>query len=632
MSPTVKVRPGANDEETIPATTKWTRTREVGKMRRARITVPRADANAVTLNEKEDDIELVGVDTLRLVDIETGGSTVTLVCFSYEWLANAVAPTDGGTVREGSDADLVNGWINDVPQWTAGAVTQQAIGLSFVFNHAAPHEGLRRVEKNVPGELQFRDTGTVDYVGRLGADKTGSVTLSSANQNIEDEISITKRGRELDGTHIRLLGAHEGEAQFFANLVPSDDSATYENRVNYSTSRWSDGDTRDWDRFVNKDVTDQPTIEAEAAELGTEITERLVEAKATTTLALNVGDTVQVTKSDADLDRAMRVHRIKEVSEGGTTTRDLLLSTRTIVRSDDSEDLRDIQRFNSGFQGSSVVVQGGGSRQPVDATNNAEIPFFYPDLEFENKAELFVRGLNYRHYSTPNKHDHDVTINGDTQVNTAPSDVATEVTEVANYTSSSSWDTVDTVSTNATVSEVHASITAAPEFGESVADFNTVQIRLKDDDTGDFYPSSAGVQNFYYGNETSAFPISAPGDVTDISVQMKDADAPNDWRVFYGILWFGRHSHTFDSVETTNTAAGVTPGIEETTDTPTGVDVKVDGTTVAADIGTGTFQTTVDISGDLTKNAWNLIELTSDDLGHIQATVSIKGYDKIGSN
>jgi hypothetical protein len=45
----------------------------------------------------------------------------------------------------------------------------------------------------------------------------------------------------------------------------------------------------------------------------------------------------------------------------------------------------------------------------VDATNNAEIPFFYPDLEFENKAELFVRGLNYRHYSVPNEHAHDVT-------------------------------------------------------------------------------------------------------------------------------------------------------------------------------------------------------------------------------
>jgi hypothetical protein len=62
------------------------------------------------------------------------------------------------------------------------------------------------------------------------------------------------------------------------------------------------------------------------------------------------------------------------------------------------------------------------------------------------------------------------------------------------------------------------------------------------------------------------------------------------------------------------------------------VDVKVDGTTIATDIGTGTFQTTIDISGDLTKNAWNLIELTSDDLGHISGTLSIRGYDQIGKN
>jgi hypothetical protein len=520
-----------------------------------------------------------------------------------------------------------------------------------VFNHAAPHEGIRRVEKNVPGELLFRNTGTVNYVDRLGSAKTGSITLSSANQNIEDEINITKRGRELDGTHIRVLGAHEGEAQFFANLVPSDDSANYDNRVDYTTSRWSDGDTRDWDRFVNKDVTDQATIEEEAAELGTEITERLVEATATTTLELDVGDTVQVVKPDAALDRAMRVHRIKEHAEGGTVTRELVLSTRTIVRSDESDDLRDIERFNSGFQGSSVVVQGGGSRQPVDASNNAEIPFFYPDLEFENKAELFVRGLQYRHYSVPNEHAHEVTHPAHSHNVTHPShdhdvsDTSTssgvspathhQVTNTANHTFSTDSDATLVVTASGTLASGNDPIAVsvfvdgsneATVSKQSDEDFTIVfSLSGSDHDANPTVDIDATDSNF---NTVSTSDETIR--VLEVQTHTHDVSISDTSTTALGTT--GTSTTALGTTETSSTAAGATAGIEETTDTPTGVDVQVDGSTVATDIGTGTFQTTVDLSGELTKNAWNLIELTSDDLGHIQGTVSIRGYDQIGKN
>jgi len=74
------------------------------------------------------------------------------------------------------------------------------------------------------------------------------------------------------------------------------------------------------------------------------------------------------------------------------------------------------------------------------------------------------------------------------------------------------------------------------------------------------------------------------------------------------------------------------PGIDEFTGkTPSNVDVLVDGTTVATDIGSGTFETIVDISNELTVGAWNDIALSSDSLGHIQATVSVDGYKQIGT-
>jgi hypothetical protein len=508
-------------------------------------------------------------------------------------------------------------------------------------------------------------------VNQIGGDKTESVTLSSANQNIEDEITITKRGRELDGTHIRVLGAHEGEAQFFANLVPSDDPATYENRVDYSTSRWSDGDTRDWDRYVNKDVTDQATIEEEAAELGTEITERLVEAKATTTLDLDVGDTVQVTKTDGDLNRAMRVHRIKEEAKGGTVKRKLLLSTRTIVRADESKDLQDIQRFNSGFQGSSVVVQGGGSRQPVDAQNNAEIPFFYPELEFENKAELFVRGLNYRHYSVPNDHSHDVThpshdhdvVHPTHDHNLNFTTAAVPAQQNVSYYNSAGSDTISSGTTATTVdsysfgsNEDGFPYVLKAELGVDPSATNEIEnAALFGDDGTLFYfmIDDAGLDNrsAVPQNGTVLSGRDLRNETMDLNLRVDTDDGNSiDCHWAWDITGIPQHAHDINSTsdtalgtnetsttalgstETSSTAAGATAGIKETTDTPTGVDVKVDGNTVATDIGTGTFRTTVDLSGDLTKGAWNLIELMSDDLGHVQATVSISGYDKIGSS
>lgn len=538
--------------ETIAETVGWTRKREIGHMRRAVIDVERSLASGVTLEPKDDKVALGSIDTLRLVDVEKGGPKWSLICYSFEWDANTVEPTSGGDLRTGTDQNLVNALVGEVSGWSAGTVENHTGTLTFVFNHAHRHEALRRIEKNVPGEIQFRDEGTVDYLENLGTDKSASVTLSAANGNIEGEIQITNRGRELDGTHIRVLGAHEGEAQLFANLVPSADGNSYDNRVNYSTSRWSSGDTRDWDRWQNKDVTDQATIDEEAAAIGEEITEDLVEAKATVVGEdLSVGDWVHVKKPDAGLDRDMRVHRIKTVVRGAKQVDELLLSTRTTVRKGDSQELEDIQRFNTAFQGSSVIVQGGGSRQPVNASLNAELPFRYPQINFEHTAELFVRGLPYRAYSSGaaggGDHTHDVEIEAPPHQH-----------ELSNPGADASFGKTETEDSSTFTDHQHVF-----KVDESLVSFSTTT---------------------------------------------KTSDAS------------GTHTHNPD------------PGITEfATRTPSGVDVIIGGSTVATNIGSGTFQTTVDISDQLTQGSWNLIELTSDALGHIQATVFIRAYDQIGT-
>lgn len=641
--PQVRLRPGKADEVTIPSTVGWERKQAIGKMRRLLIDLPRGDLADANLTPKEDMIELVGVDTVRLVDIQTGGPTWTLVCYSAEWDANRSAHLPGGTVRQGSDADIISTLVGDVSSWSAGSIASLAGDLTFVFNHAHEHEAVRRVERNVPGEIQFRDFGTVDYVDRLGSDRSGNIELSASESTIEQGITITDRGRELDGTHIRVLGAHEGEAQLFVNLVPDADPNTYPNEVRYTTPRWDSAADTDWDRWENKDVTDQSTLETEAASLADEISTPLVEAKAKVpaTVGLTIGDTVRVVKPDADLDRDMRVHRLRrqggarnQSDSSATVIDDVLLSTRTTMRADEGESLRDIQRFNTGFQGNSVVIQGGGSRQPVTASDNAVIPFDYPNIVFENEATLHVRGLPYRAYSSgaannPTFDEEDVdegssgsvSVTDETWTTVASFDPAGPVTDVDTQSVTYTGSIQDFASPARIPGRTDMDMRLQFNFGSSGT-------------TRDFWPVQGGYNAMVVGDDVGRnvqlFSATLPGpyyDLAQVELQVRITaleGSTNLEHQFTGVLqaiYEETHTHPAD------------PGlIEFGGETPSNVDVIVNGSTVATSIGSGEFESTVDISDTLDRNSWNDIELTSDTLGHLQGTVSVRGYEQIGKS
>lgn len=602
--------------DTIDRTLGYRYEREIGEMATLEIDVNRDDADGIAFDRKEDEVELDGVATQRLWDVEKDGSVWTLVCYSWERDGQREEPTPGGDKREGTDEELVTDLVtNGGPgSWTLGSTVELTGGMAFVFNHARPHEALRRVEKNVPGELAWRDDKSVDYVDELGDDKTGSVTLAPGNGTLEGGLEVIEQGREFDATHIRVIGAHEGEAQVYANLVPSLDSATYENRVDYDVGgRWSDGDTRDWGRWENKDVADQDTVEEEAAALGDDLDDELVEVRASVDASevggLSLGDWVRVEKPAADLDRDMRVHRIETILTDATTRHDVLLSTRSRVRDDDNRRIRDIQRFNTAFQGSSVSVQGGGSRQPVMPGINAEIPFDYPELAFENDAMLQVRGLPYRAYSSgaaagaidsdnTNPFDHSVTLTNDTS-------------------SSNSFD-LPTVSGDGSSALVYVNV----HYRTDNSSIGCATLSITNTSTGTTIYSDEFASTYQPGDSRMHELVQAgnvEGDTIEVEIVDGGCDG-GDYRLSFGAWILSEHTH--------QPQPGV---IEFAEETPTSVDVLVNGETVATDIGSGTFETEVDISGELNTNEWNMVELASGSIGHIQATVSIDGYKQIGA-
>jgi hypothetical protein len=635
------VRHPDGSTETIPETTEWARTRELGKMRRARITVERSLAESVSLTKKRDIIELGNVDTLVLVDIETGGSTWTLVCYSFEWLANRYPFFPGGAEREGDDNTLITNLISGVSEWSAGTIGDFTGPMSFVFNHAHRHDALRRIERNTPGELRFYDEGTIDYVDSLGTDKSGSVELSGSAGTIEESINITERGREYDGTHVRLIGAHEGEAQYSANLVPDADPYDYEGDtdfsgvVRYTTPRWTEEADTDWDIWKNKDVADQQTIEEEAAALGEELQDTLVEAKTTVVGPdLSVGDYVQVVKPSANLNRKMRVHRIKEVVQGATSRDKVLLSTRTTMRQSGDEQLEGIRQFNTSFQGSSVAVNGGPIRGAVDDGQPLEFGFRYPDLEYENAAELHVKALPYRI-------DSKGAASGGGEVATSD---PVENSQIASYYSNSGEIAVSNGDTLVVDS------TTLPTGADGFPYWFNVTIGVDASATEDLRELDAEI--YPTGGSTVASPIQSGGQVfrelqpirgteltstdlageemnlrfTDIAVTgSSDLTLEYQW----AITAIPEHTHDVTISPHTHDPQA---GIFETGDTVTDLNISINGSDSGAGfIGSGTFETVIDISGEMNPDSWNDFTVYSSDLGLVQVTVFVEGYDKIGT-
>lgn len=634
--PEVTIEHPDGSTDTVPYTVGWEEQTELNKMRRLLIDVNREELAGVTLQRKRDEVVLDGVGRHQLVDVQSGSSSHTLVCYSAEWLDTREPYLPGGAVREGSDAGIVTDLVNSVAAWTLGTTSEFATGLSFVFNHSAYGGALRTVERNVPGEIRFRDFGTVDYVDALGSDKTGSVTLSEDAGTIEQAIQITERGRTLDGTHVRILGAHEGEAQIFANLVPEGDPATYENEVRYTTPRWNGPADTDWTRWSNKDVTDQATAYTEAESLAEEVGREYVEAETTVpaSVGLEVGDWVRVVKDDADLDREMRVHRRtrqgggRNDAEGNAAVLDkVVLSTRTTVRRDDSDDAVVRQQFQSGYQGSSVAINPGPFGRAVDSGSPLEFNFRYPDLAYENLAQLQITGREYRIDSVG------AASGGGTTATSADNSDFQSVVDSSQSSGDTAWlgqplPQTDLVS--ATPTQPTSYVLAFADVSLKQLDVNDAQFDVWVDVNGARYPDGgvvADVQPDDSFGVVAAIPEDLNGDQVAVKVEERSNSGQGTIAYQSAIQAAGKHTHT---VTVPEHAHPPDPGIYTTPDTPSGVDVAVNGTEVATDIGSGTFETVVDVGDEFSRDDWNSVSVSSDALGIIEVSAYIEGYAKVG--
>lgn len=359
------------------------------------------------------DAEMGGI----IKDVDRSGSTTEILLESFERLMIDAEPT-GPSELYGpksddessgvSDNTIITDAISATPGITAGTVENLTSTIGISFNNATQAKKVREVASITGAAIRFNPDKTLDYKDRIGSDRT--TVLKPGNQNIRGDFSADRQGGvENRVTHLRVIGAGEGEGQIRANVVPNDDSSSYENEVRYNNDNWSDGDPKKWFTESNKSIDRTNAIKEYGQTLINDLSENEYIDVQTTIEGVSdviLGDVFPVEYPEEDVGQSgspidMQVVELTVRYEETGRKYDVTLSTRRESREDAAtEDRRDIQRFNQASQGVAVPINASGGRQPVDANNDYEMRFYYPDEVIEElRLNVRVMGLPYRAYS-----------------------------------------------------------------------------------------------------------------------------------------------------------------------------------------------------------------------------------------
>jgi len=573
---------------------------EFDKIDIAKLYVLREDVNAIELVEDEDEIALeYNGETLFagiLRDVTRGGGTTELLVESYERLALDAEPTPGGETWDGAaDTTIIQDALDSVPELTAGTIENLDSDLTFVFSHTSPAKKIRTVADATGADVVYNPDKTVDIVADSGTDKTNT-TLSPDNQRVTGDFSPERKAGDDRVTHLRMLGAGEGDAQVEAEAV---------------ATSWSEGDRKKWGTRTNKDYSDAATLGKLAQTIVDELASEWIEVE-TTVRGVTVGlaDRFHIVHTEEEVDHDLTAVDVTRVIDSNGVTYETVFSSRVEARETREEkDIRDVDRYNMAFEGSPVTINTGGGRQPVNNSYNYEFDVYYPDeVVHEHRVKLQIKGMAYRAYSqgaasaggshshsvSIGDHDHSVDIPGHTHDVDLPSHSHGYVLN---------GDHVHDV----------------PILGDTTID------------------SANGGDGHYH---TVDFTMSANANPGDETQETTDSGGGS---VVTSQSGGGTTETTSNGGGTTTTSSDETPkhthepepGIIEsfggTTHFPSNCDVLINGNAIDVSLGdgSGAFEATVDIAGELIAGEWNTIEISSDSLGHLMAHLDVDVYRQI---
>lgn len=613
------------------------------ELTRAQIGVKRDDLDGVSnLTPGEDRVfveDPAGNDTFGgiLRTPGRGGSVPLIIGDSFGRYMDYAEGTDLGSQKTGAfDDTLIDETVDATPQLSKGTINRElGSGRTWVFSGISQLAKARKVAEVAGAEVVFQPDLTVDYgATQHGSDKTGT-TLSPANNSFaENTFKLDEDGFTGNVTHLSVYGVGQGSGQLEATVVPSDDSASYPNKVTYTNNDWTSGDDKRWDRRTNKDIKRVDPLQDWGTALIGDLqeTETRVETVVKGT-DVALGDEFTVANPDEGLSattlRAVEVTKIIDPQSG--TKYKCVFSNHNLGRRNYVAEKDKLQgRYEQAYEGDLVQLEKGPGRGPVDSSHDYIISVFYPsDVIQEIRAELKIKGLNYRSYiGGVASHSHTVS---DTSTSTDNSEFAS-VAEQSSSTgfvnaSSGSWNTIDsyTPSSNTSAFYVHS------EFLHDQTGNETIEFRFRNNTTGYVFPSSP--VNLLVGEDESEFLFAV--DATNVNGETLQVQArpQSDIGISSFTYWIGTgpHNHDVSISDTSSTAAPLAdPGIQDWDGSdqspahyPENVDVVVNNSSEGTSFGDGTgeFDATHDLSGALS-SGWNTIALTSDGIGHLDASFS----------
>jgi len=581
------------------------------QMDRATATIDDTDYAGVDIDPISDRLLIDRPDGTRLFggrfdDDERDGATVRVTIASFRRDAIDAEPTGRSlTFQNVADTTVVQDAIDSVPTLSAGTLEELAPALSFEFPNSSRAKQIRKAAVATGAAVRYNPDRTVDYVERLGSDR--SLTLSPANQNLVDGISVTEDVRDRV-THVRAFGSRE------LNLTRDAVTASYS------------GGRQVWRKFEDTDIRSEDRLQQIADRLATEYDGEPRELTVEATVVgedLQRGDTVTVRLPDRDIDRTMTVTRL--IERFGQRGRELVVTLKNRLVDDDATATgrESLQRFNRGYQGFVDRAQAGGdSRQPVSASIDSQTTVIYPDdVVREETARVLVEGLPYRAYSAGAANNPEF----------ERATTAAEGGSIVSFDDDGSWVTLAATDPQGPASQSFVVAVNVFDSTTSIAS-RTLNVRLRFDfGNAGYWPEQTGIPLMKVGNgqnqNETMFAAPVSGNYTDlaqIEVQVQVNGNGNftiECGAFADFLAEDVHTHPPDP--------GVVESFGGSEFYPSNCDVIVNGSSQGVSLGdgAGTFQEFVDISGDLTPG-FNDIAVTSDSLGHVRATVETELFRK----
>ncbi|UBF23114.1 baseplate hub [Haloarcula virus HCTV-16] len=538
----------------------------------------RSDINQLSLNEDEDEVYITegGSDLFGgiLRDVKRGGSEVELIVESFERLALDSQPTSGDDNYDAvSDRTIVRDAVDDMANLSRGTIQVVKSNVTLLFSHVSQAKKVRTVTDVSGAEVRYNADKTVDYLPSLGSNKT-NITLSPSSQNVVGGFKPKRVGGSERVTHLRMLGEGEGEAQIQAEIV---------------ADSYSPGDRQRWDTYINKDISDEDTLREQGQTLLEELQNPYIEIKATVkSVDVELGDRFRVLYPEEEIDTDLRVvEQTRRVTPDGVL-HDVVLSNRANSRETEAEkEVRDVDRYNTSFEGSPVTYSTNGGRQPVSPDHDYEFSVYYPEeVTHEHRMKLQVKGLAYRAFSrgaaegggehsheveidvpshthdlNVSDHTHDIPIQVTTPSdapdanNAAPLDIGTSRGGTGTFTRQLDYPAVNGDGTTGLVFlNVSYSDTNVNDS------FGVLQTTIENQDTGTtIYEDTVSI-GFDPGEnlqlvltETGA---DLNGDTLQFSFDVQSSGADGSFRFSYGAVLIGDHQHQLDAITTSDADGG----------------------------------------------------------------------------